>query len=139
MNNILLCIIDNCFIFAESILFRIFFTPKDNKRLLYRPGDSVQLYVPNNEDDVSWLLQRMDEKCGPDEAIILRRSSDSSKLASLHLPVEKPITPRLLIRYYLELHSPASRKTLRLLVKCCVDEEDKQTLLRLSETRLYNE
>ncbi|VDM25681.1 unnamed protein product, partial [Hydatigera taeniaeformis] len=104
---------------------------KDGDKLPYRPGDSVDLFACNNEADVSWLLRRMDGKVSPDQFLILKHNLASRKSSPGGPPVDIPITPRFIIRHHLELHSLASRKTIRLLATCCSNEDEKRILLKM--------
>lgn len=78
----------------------------------------------------------------PDQVVMLKRSSAPHRPVRNGPPLDKPITSRLLIRHFLELHSLASRKTAKLLASCCINDEEKQILLKMSGrdgTKLYDE
>ncbi|VDK20610.1 unnamed protein product [Taenia asiatica] len=121
--------------------YRAFLKLEDGDKLLYRPGDSIAVYAHNDEVDVSWLLQRMGGDLSPDQLIVLKQDSIPRKSIFRGPPVDVPITPRLVIRHHLELHSLASRKTIRLLANCCSDKEERQILLKMGArdgTQLYD-
>uniref|UniRef100_A0A5K3FC45 Methionine synthase reductase n=1 Tax=Mesocestoides corti TaxID=53468 RepID=A0A5K3FC45_MESCO len=111
--------------------YRTYLAFKDEDQLSYQPGDSVSIFVQNDEADVSWLLKRMNGDFTPDQMIMLKQGS-CRRAPSIALPLETPVTPRLLLRHYIEIHSTASRKTTRILAGFCANEEEKALLLRLS-------
>ncbi|KAL5111996.1 Methionine synthase reductase [Taenia crassiceps] len=112
--------------------YRVFISLKDGDKLPYQPGDSIAVFAHNSEADVSWLLQRMGGDLSPDQLIILKQDSIPRKPISRGPPLGVPVTPRLVIRHHLELHSLASRRTIHLLARCCGNKEEKQILLQMS-------
>nr|CDS16631.1 methionine synthase reductase [Echinococcus granulosus] len=123
-------------------VLEVFLSLKDGDKLPYRPGDSVTVFAENNEADVSWLLQRMGGNLSPDQFVVLKQDPILRNSIPRGPPVGVPITPRLLVRHHLELHSLASRKTIQLLANSCNDEEERRILLKMSGRegmQLYNE
>ncbi|VDL86126.1 unnamed protein product [Schistocephalus solidus] len=87
---------------------------KEGTKFVYTPGDSISLICSNTDDDVSWLLDHTDlEGISPDQPLLI--SKEQPKKSTSGLPRNACISPRLLIRHFLELHAPASRRTLNLL------------------------
>lgn len=128
--------------YCGLVILRVFLTPKDGKSVAYQPGDSIALYPRNNETDVNWVLDRLSRQIEPDEVVILKRKSEVKKTHLRGFPVDHKITPRVLVRDFIELHSLASRKTTKLLADCCQNENEKTLLLKLCSkdgTQLYNE
>ncbi|KAM7539646.1 hypothetical protein Aperf_G00000041768 [Anoplocephala perfoliata] len=111
-------------------------------RISYRPGDTMSIYAPNDEADVSWVLQRMSGDLQADEVVMLKRSSAFDKLLRNGPPVDEPITSRLFICNFVELNSLAARKEAKLLAGWCINDEERQSLLKVSkrdETKLYDD
>ncbi|CDS41404.1 methionine synthase reductase [Echinococcus multilocularis] len=143
--KVLECVLGSVHCMNEGSLkhtYRVFLSLKDGDKLPYRPGDSVTVFTHNNEADVSWLLQRMSGNLSPDQSVVLKQDPILRKSIPRGPPVGVPITPRLLVRHHLELHSLASRKTIQLLANSCNDEEERRILLKMSGRegmQLYNE
>lgn len=82
----------------------------------------------------------MDDAIKPDQVIELKYNPNLKRRPH-GPPVDQPITTRVIVRSFLELHAIASRKTTKLMADCAEDEEEKKTLLLISGregTRLYD-
>ncbi|VDN30282.1 unnamed protein product [Dibothriocephalus latus] len=100
---------------GSKAVYKVSLRRKEGENFLYTPGDSISLICSNAEDDVSWLLDHTDlEGSSPDQSLLIER--EQTKKSNPGLPLNVCISPRLLMRHFLELHSPASRRTLNLLV-----------------------
>lgn len=87
-----------------------------------------------------WVLQRMGGDLQPDQVVILKQNSPPCRATANGPPIDNPVTPRLLIRHFLEIHALASRKTVKLFALCCTETEERQMLLKMSGrdgTKLY--
>nr|VZI51511.1 unnamed protein product [Spirometra erinaceieuropaei] len=94
----------------------------------------ISLICSNADSDVSWLLDRTDlEGHSPDQPLLIERERPDK--SSSGLPLNVCLSPRLLIKHCLELHSPASRRTLNLLANHFTN--DTCSISRLQRTLIH--
>nr|CDS26451.1 methionine synthase reductase [Hymenolepis microstoma] len=127
---------------GSKLTYRAFLKLKNGEHVSYQPGESISIYAHNSETDVSWVLQRMGGDLQPDQVVVLKQNSAPRRATGTGPPVEKAVTPRLLIRHFLEIHTPVSRKTVQLLAPHCTKDEEKHLLLKMGGRdgiKLYDE
>ncbi|VDO11025.1 unnamed protein product [Rodentolepis nana] len=127
---------------GSKLTYRAFLKLKNGEHVSYQPGESISIYAHNSETDVSWVLERMGGDLQPDQVVVLKQNASPRRAIASGPPVDKAVTPRLLIRHFLEIHTPVSRKTVQLLAPHCTKDEEKDLLLKISGrdgTKLYNE
>ncbi len=107
------------------------------RKLSYQPGDSISISASNSDEDVSWLLGRLNGSFLPDQHIILKHSPTLRRPPVNGPPTDTPLTARMVVKQYLELHAIASRKTVKLLADTCVSTEDSSNAEEQKKTLLF--
>ncbi|CAH8482104.1 unnamed protein product [Schistosoma turkestanicum] len=97
---------------------------KSEKRLNYRPGDSISILPENDEQTVTWLSQRLTLDSLHDADTLFTPEVIATKYGKLPgwSYFAHPLSLRYLLTYCCELYVPITRRILRLLADYCFDD-----------------
>uniref|UniRef100_A0A0N4Z5B8 Methionine synthase reductase n=1 Tax=Parastrongyloides trichosuri TaxID=131310 RepID=A0A0N4Z5B8_PARTI len=108
--------------------------------LKYEPGDSFYFIIPNMEDEVDLLLEKLNLLTIADQQLLINLNPDTKKNVAFipdYLPNNASL--RYIFTYCLDIRRSPGRPILRVLAEHCEDENEKRRLLELCSAQGMNE
>ncbi|RDD45610.1 Methionine synthase reductase [Trichoplax sp. H2] len=106
---------------------------QNDESIDFLPGDSINVFCPNNEEEVNWIISRLGLIDIRNRTFTLRVMSETKKrLPKIPDHIPKDCTIKEALMFHCDIRSIPKKATLRMLAEYTENQNERKRLLQLS-------